>query len=436
MAHTVFFSWQADTPNACGRNFVEAALRSALELLGDDTVIDPAIRDEGLDVDSDTRGIAGSPPIVDTIFKKIDRAAVFLADFTFVATRLDATRKSPNPNVLVEHGWALKALTHSRVLGVMNTAYGDPTDENMPFDMKHLRRPITYHLPAGSTADEKRCERERERLATKLKTAIGAVLASEEFAATRPKPAPPPPFVPAQSVAGPARFRARGAELGIIDAGLHPPVGAAVTLLEGPAMWLRVMPTVNPGHTWKVTELKKIATSDARLLLPLGWSIFAGQNYIRAEDGFGFTSVWTEEAVTPAVAFAFDTGEIWTVNALALADRDVIPYVEPWFAERFSRFIRLLQTGLNIPPPYQWIAGLEGTKGRTLEAVPPANRALMFPTLGGCVSESIAATGIFDGNSPVHLALNAFFELIYDRCGVERSAHLDAALKQAVDQIQ
>lgn len=433
MSHTIFLSWQADTPNECGRNFVEAALKRALKLLGDDTVVDPAIRDEGLDIDADTRGIAGSPPIVDTIFKKIDQAAVFLADLTFVATRLDATRKSPNPNVLVEHGWALKALTHSRVLGVMNTAYGQPTDENMPFDMKHLRRPITYHLPAGSPVEDKR--RERERLVSALKAAIGTVLVSQEFTATLPKPAPPPRFVPAQTAHGAARFRSRGSELGIIDTGLYPPVGTAITLLEGPAMWLRVMPRFNPGRRWKVTELKKIATQDARALLPLGWSTFAGQNYIRAEDGFGFTSLWKEDSVTPAVAFAFDTGEIWTVNAFALAAPEVIPYVEPSFAESFSRFIKFLQVGLNISPPYQWIAGLEGTKGRGLEVVAPANHAAMFSPMGMCLSESIVATGTFDGNSEIHLALQPFFETIYDRCGVERPAQLDEALKLAVEQV-
>jgi hypothetical protein len=52
-----------------------------------------------------------------------------------------------------------------------------------------------------------------------------------------------------------------------------------------------------------------------------------------------------------------------------------------------------------------------------------------------CVSENIVGAGISDGNLPVRLALHAFFELIYDRCGAERPAHLRAALKQAVDRV-
>ena len=51
------------------------------------------------------------------------------------------------------------------------------------------------------------------------------------------------------------------------------------------------------------------------------------------------------------------------------------------------------------------------------------------------MSENIVGAGISDGNLPVRLALHAFFELIYDRCGAERPAHLRAALKQAVDRV-
>jgi hypothetical protein len=42
------------------------------------------------------------PPIFDTILKKIDGAGIFLADVTFVGTRLDGS-PTPNPNVLIEY---------------------------------------------------------------------------------------------------------------------------------------------------------------------------------------------------------------------------------------------------------------------------------------------------------------------------------------------
>ena len=58
------------------------------------------------------------PPIVETIFKKIDRAAVFVADLTFAGRRPDGA-PIPNPNVLIEYGWALKALGHARIISIM-----------------------------------------------------------------------------------------------------------------------------------------------------------------------------------------------------------------------------------------------------------------------------------------------------------------------------
>jgi hypothetical protein len=68
---------------------VEEALRLAVSALAEDAEIEKAIRDEGLMVDRDTQGAPGVPPIVDTIFNKIDAATIFVPDLTFVAKRID-----------------------------------------------------------------------------------------------------------------------------------------------------------------------------------------------------------------------------------------------------------------------------------------------------------------------------------------------------------
>jgi hypothetical protein len=72
MPHTLFLSWQSDTPARIGSEFIEEALGLAVATLGEDAEIKRAIRDEGLMVDRDTQGVPGVPPIVDTIFDKID----------------------------------------------------------------------------------------------------------------------------------------------------------------------------------------------------------------------------------------------------------------------------------------------------------------------------------------------------------------------------
>jgi len=106
VTYSVFFSWQADTPTEWGRNFVERALTTAAGNLTKDLTVEESVRDSGLAIDKDTKGISGTPPIVDTIFKKIDSACAFVADLTFVGKRLNG-RPTPNPNVLLEYDWAL-----------------------------------------------------------------------------------------------------------------------------------------------------------------------------------------------------------------------------------------------------------------------------------------------------------------------------------------
>src|SRR5207302_8308720 len=113
---------------------IERALERAASRTGDDTSVEEAIRD--LSIDRDTKDVPGSPPIVDTIFQKIDKAAVFVPDLTFVGHRLDG-RPTPNPNVLIEYGWALKSLGHARIVPVMNTAFGQPSADTMPFNLHH-----------------------------------------------------------------------------------------------------------------------------------------------------------------------------------------------------------------------------------------------------------------------------------------------------------
>ncbi len=153
MPTTIFFSWQIDRPTKEGRNLVERALERAISRIGEDTEIEEAVRE--LVVDRDTKGVPGSPPIVDTIFRKIDQAAVFVPDLTFVGARPDG-RPTPNPNVLIEYGWALKSLGYSRILPVMNTAFGKPTPDAMPFDMRHLRNPILYDCRPNSKVINRR----------------------------------------------------------------------------------------------------------------------------------------------------------------------------------------------------------------------------------------------------------------------------------------
>ena len=69
---TVFFSWQRDTPPKEGRNFLERALERAIALVAADVELEEAERE--LELDRDTKGVAGQPPIVETIFRTLSGA--------------------------------------------------------------------------------------------------------------------------------------------------------------------------------------------------------------------------------------------------------------------------------------------------------------------------------------------------------------------------
>src|SRR5437016_4475569 len=100
MRRVVFYSWQSDLPNATNRTFIQKALeKAAASIAADESIeIEPV-------VDRDTQGVPGAPDIASTIFAKITAADIFVADVS-ITTRPKTGRPTPNPNVLIELGYA------------------------------------------------------------------------------------------------------------------------------------------------------------------------------------------------------------------------------------------------------------------------------------------------------------------------------------------
>lgn len=159
---TVFYSWQSQLEAKRNRNLIENALEKAARRVASDksSSYEPII-------DRDTKGVAGSPDIFQAILEKIDRADVFVADISIVNENTGA-RSAPNANVLVELGYALKALGSPRIILVMNSAHGGP--ENLPFDLQK-KRVMTYACGPDAEVPEARAS-----LVTKLEAALRAVL--------------------------------------------------------------------------------------------------------------------------------------------------------------------------------------------------------------------------------------------------------------------
>ncbi len=166
MHATVFYSWQSDTKAAANRTLIQDALEAAVkELRTAGTIaVEPVL-------DRDTQGIPGAPDISTTIFDKIERCTVMVADVTIVGRGAD--RPAPNPNVLLELGFALKAIGWKRIILVQNLAFGMP--ENLPFHFRQ-KRILTFR------SEEESSERAsaRRHLQASLKNALKLVLGDTE----------------------------------------------------------------------------------------------------------------------------------------------------------------------------------------------------------------------------------------------------------------
>lgn len=136
----IFYSWQSD--NKPVRNKIKSALEIAAKQLNDQ--LEEADRPE---LDSDTQGTYGSEDIINTIFAKIDACSIFVADVTPIAQAGD--KLVPNPNVMTELGYAIKAKGTNTQLYIYCT--DDPIDvSKMPFDIrgKSLFRFSTNDTPS------------------------------------------------------------------------------------------------------------------------------------------------------------------------------------------------------------------------------------------------------------------------------------------------
>jgi hypothetical protein len=139
MKITIFYSWQSDLPNNTNRGFIESVINKAINNIN---------RQETFEMDicleRDTIGTPGSPNIVNTILDKICQCDIFVADISIVTRDLvKMQRPSPNPNVLIELGYAIARLGWERIILFCNEIYG--TNEDLPFDIRQHRR-IGYKL--------------------------------------------------------------------------------------------------------------------------------------------------------------------------------------------------------------------------------------------------------------------------------------------------
>ncbi len=353
----VFWSWQSDTPANLNKNFVKSALENAIQLATEDLDLSEADRPE---LDHDTKGAPGLVSIVDMVFKKIEEAALFVGDITFVGDTA-AGKRLPNPNVMIELGHAITSIGIERIILVTNSAYGC-RPEDLPFDLRHRRGPIAYNLPESATLEERQTA--KKKLTKDLWSALSASFehAIQERTAEIEFPAyPAQPDDRAMWLAKGEPIKFQESTPFILSNGQD----RSLEVLEGTRSYLRIV----PARLSKVLTRRDVQEQQGNdtFLCAMGpW-----RNGDIGANALGVVAVGlaqsAENKAVGAAQFFIKTGEIWGFTSEAAFERDgkVWLYSERIPIEWLIFFDRAMAmySQLGVSGPFQVEAGVTSLGG-------------------------------------------------------------------------
>ena len=156
MKYKLFFAYQTDIPVEYGKDFIQRAIEKAKIKLKKSNI--------DLEIDFGCRATPGNPILIQEMLDKSNSSDLVLVDLTFTSSknRLDGKKislwkkelhysnkteddkKSPNPNVLLETGFAWSKKGYNRTIMLMNTCFGNP--DELPVDLKSFRWPIQFNF--------------------------------------------------------------------------------------------------------------------------------------------------------------------------------------------------------------------------------------------------------------------------------------------------
>jgi hypothetical protein len=146
----VFYAWQSDLPEQFNHHAIMQALnRATVQLMEEASSAGQIVN---FVVDDATREMVGSGHIPTSIIQKIQAADFFVGDVSSINANQDSARKTPNPNVVFELGFAAATLGWERILMLINSSLGG-SPEDMPFDFDR-HRATTYALADGEGAQQ------------------------------------------------------------------------------------------------------------------------------------------------------------------------------------------------------------------------------------------------------------------------------------------
>ena len=174
---TIFYSWQADAPARSNRNLIREAILSAIS--------DPSLVVDSPRFESGMEQTAGTPEVATIMFEKILACSIFVGDVTLVGSiKTDVggeeqVKKTPNPNVSLEMGFAAATIGWDRIICVMNEAACFGTREEQAFDVRNRRYPINYTLDPEQAKNENVWQKALHDLSQWMKIGIETVEQNE-----------------------------------------------------------------------------------------------------------------------------------------------------------------------------------------------------------------------------------------------------------------
>ena len=403
----IFWSWQSDTLGKTGRHFVRDALRLAIEALKQAPDVEEpttaAARDE-IHLDQDRQGVTDSPDLARTIFEKIDRSAVFVADVTLVGVSDTGSKRLINSNVAIEYGHAHHALGDEAILMVQNAHYGDR--EELPFDLKHKAGPIQYRLAPDAKKSE--IEAEQKKLVAHLVSALRPYL-------ERRPPRNLTSFEEAASTTSPAVYFQPGETLGRIGTGTQDEI--EYHFAGDHVFYLRVMPgTATP--PLKQTELMDITSvqrPDVLSLYRLAGHLDRNRYGVVAIEPSGTSTV------PRGLTQLFPSGEVWGISThlFKIFDRHLtisFVAVENVYRRVLANYCDHLSKGIGLAPPFTIVLGAVGLRDTYVRADSTVN--------GPIHTDNIEIRRVLSdfGKEAQETVVRNFVDAVLDLAGVRRQA--------------
>ncbi|MCG8411162.1 MAG: nucleotide-binding protein, partial [Bacteroidales bacterium] len=165
MNYKVFFAYQSDIEEIYSKGFIKEAFYIVISEFKKERI--------NIELDFGMRKSPGNTILIDEMLRKSRESDLVIVDMTFTSAKewLDAEiideddkckwisipkgdrKPSPNPNVLLETGYAWSQKGFERTVLLMNIAFGSA--DELPVDLKGFRWAISYNLNESNYSERK-----------------------------------------------------------------------------------------------------------------------------------------------------------------------------------------------------------------------------------------------------------------------------------------